>query len=75
LLIFIAPGASKPLDVVVFSRDGCECRASSKGMLRDAGIVFEELLLNRDYSEATTRVVSGRSTVPQVFIYGYYISV
>jgi len=73
MLNFIAPNARKPLDVTVFTRDGCEYCARAKGLLRDAGIVFDELVLNRDFSEATIRAVSGKSTVPQVFINGHYI--
>jgi len=73
MLDFIAPEAAKPLDVVVFSREGCEYCVRAKGLLRDAGIDFEELVLNRDYTEATIRAVSGKSTVPQVFINGDYI--
>jgi glutaredoxin-like protein len=73
MLAWIAPEAEKPLDVTVFSRDGCSYCARTKGMLHDAGINFEELVLNRDYTEATLRAVSGRSTVPQVFINGEYV--
>jgi glutaredoxin-like protein len=73
MLNYIAPKASIPLDVTVFTRDGCEFCARAKGLLRDAGIAFEELVLNRDYTEATIRAVSGKSTVPQVFINGDYI--
>jgi len=70
MLAHIAPEASKPLDVTVFSREGCEFCVRTKGMLNDAGIQFDELVLNRDFSEATIRAVSGESTVPQVFING-----
>jgi glutaredoxin-like protein len=73
MLAHIAPGADKPLDVTVFTREGCEFCVRSKGMLNDAGIEFEEMVLNRDYSEATLRAVSGRSTVPGVFIDGEFI--
>jgi len=73
MLAWIAPDAAKPLDVTVFSRDGCPYCARAKGMLHDAGIQFEELVLNRDFSEATIRAVSGMSTVPQVFINGDHI--
>ena len=73
MLAWVAPGASKPLDVTVFSREGCPYCVRTKGMLHDAGIRFEELVLNRDYTEATLRAVSGRSTLPQVFINGAYI--
>lgn len=70
MLEYIAPGASKPLDVTVFSREGCPYCVRTKGLLHDAGIRFEELVLNRDYTEATLRAVSGRSSVPQVFVNG-----
>ncbi len=70
MLEYIAPNAERPLDVTVFTRDGCEYCARAKGLLHDAGVDFEELVLNRDYSEATIRAVSAKATVPQVFING-----
>jgi glutaredoxin-like protein len=73
MLAYIVPGAAKPLDVTVFTREGCPYCVRAKGLLHDAGIRFEELVLNRGYSEATLRAVSGKATVPQVFINGDYI--
>jgi len=73
MLNYIAPQASKPLDVTVFTRAGCEYCVRVKNLLDDAGISFEELVLNRDFNESTIRAVSGKSTVPQVFINGNYI--
>lgn len=73
MLNYIAPKANKPLDVTVFTREGCEYCVRTKDLLIDAGISFEELVLNRDYNESTIRAVSGKSTVPQVFINGSYI--
>ena len=73
MLAYIAPNAEKPHDVTVFTREGCEFCVRAKGMLREAGIDFEELVLNRDYTEATLRAVSGRSTVPEIFIDGEFI--
>jgi glutaredoxin-like protein len=70
MLSYIAPDAAKPLDVTIFSREGCPFCARAKGMLNDAGIQFAELVLNRDYSEASLRAVAGVSMVPQVFING-----
>jgi glutaredoxin-like protein len=70
MLEYIAPQAAKPLNVTVFSREGCQYCVRAKGMLRDAGIEFEELVLNRDFSESTIRAISGEATVPQVFING-----
>jgi glutaredoxin-like protein len=73
MLAHIAPDAPKPLEVSVFTRAGCPFCTRAKGMLHDAGIRFEELVLNRDYTEASLRAVSGRATVPQVFINGVHI--
>jgi glutaredoxin len=42
-------------------------------MLHDAGIEFDELVLNRDFRESTIRAVSGSTTVPQIFIDGSLI--
>ncbi|MGD1990302.1 MAG: glutathione peroxidase [Chromatiales bacterium] len=70
MLAYVAPNAPKPLDVTVLSREGCPFCVRAKGLLHDAGIKFEELVLNRDYTEASIRAVSGETTVPQVFING-----
>jgi len=70
MLSYIAPEAPKPMDVTVFSRDGCPYCVRAKGMLHDAGIQFDELVLNRDFSESTIRAVSGKTSVPQVFVNG-----
>ena len=73
MLGYIAPNASKPLDVSMFTRRGCPFCVRAKGMLHDAGIPFDELVLNRDFSEVTLRAVAGVSRVPQIFINGEYI--
>lgn len=73
MLAYIAPDADKPLDVTVFTRDGCPYCVRAKGLLRDAGIAYDELVLNRDFSEMTLRAVSGATSVPQVFINGQHV--
>jgi len=73
MLGFVAPNAPKPLDVTVFSREGCPFCAKAKAALSDAGIVYEELVLNRDYTDETLRAVAKASSVPQVFINGEHV--
>lgn len=73
MLAYIAPEAAAPLDVTVFTRPGCPFCARAKGMLHDAGIDFDELMLNRDYKNQTLRAVAGVDMVPQVFINGELI--
>jgi len=73
MLEYLAPDASAPADVAVFSRPGCPHCSRAKGMLRDAGIDFEALELNKDFSDRTLRAVSAATTVPQVFVNGALI--
>ena len=73
MLAYIAPQADKPLDVTIFTRKGCPFCAKAKGVLRDAGIEFEELLMGRDYTDRTLRAVSASDMVPQVFINGDHV--
>jgi len=73
MLAYVAPQAAKPLDVTIFTRPGCPYCVRAKGMLHDAGIAFEELALNRDYTDTSLRAVAGVTTVPQVFINGEHV--
>ncbi len=73
MLEYLDPNAEKPFDVTVFSRPGCPYCAKAKGMLTDAGIEYEELILNRDYTDMTLRAVTLRTTYPQVFVNGEHI--
>lgn len=73
MLDYIAPNESKPLDVTVFSRSGCPHCLRAKSALREAGIEFEALELNNEYTDRTLRAVSGGTTVPQVFVNGQLI--
>lgn len=73
MLEYLDPTAAKPLDVAVFSRPGCPHCAKAKGLLREAGIEFEELVLNRDYTDRGLRALSEVNTYPQVFINAEHI--
>ena len=70
MLEYLAPDAPKPLDIAVFSRKGCPHCARAKGLLRDAGLNFEALELNSNYSDRTLRAVADATSLPQVFING-----
>lgn len=70
MLEYLAPEGTKPFDITVFSRGGCPHCARAKGLLRDAGLKFEALELNRQYSDRTLRAVADATSLPQVFING-----
>ena len=73
MLTYLDPNAGRPNDVTVFSRPGCAFCAKAKGLLRDAGMEFEELVLNRDYTDRTLRAVANATSYPQVFVDGNLI--
>lgn len=73
MLNYVAPKANKPLDVTVFTRLGCPFCAKAKALLKEKGIAFDELILNKDYRNVTLRAVAGQDSVPQVFINGKHI--
>jgi glutaredoxin-like protein len=73
MLKYLDPEAELPVNATIFSRPGCPFCARAKGMLRDAGIEFEELVLNRDYTDRTLRAVANATSYPQVFINGEHI--
>jgi glutaredoxin-like protein len=73
MLNYINPQAGLPLDITVFSREGCGYCVEAKALLREAGLEFSELVLNRDFRGTTLRAVAGSETVPQVFIDGAHI--
>lgn len=70
MLDYIAPGAGKPLDVSILSRPGCAYCAKAKALLQDYGHEYEELILNRDYTDRSLRAISRGTTFPQIFING-----
>jgi glutaredoxin-like protein len=70
MLSYLAPRAPKPLDVAVFTRKGCPHCSRAKALLAEAGIAYEELTLNREFSDSTLRAVAGDTSVPQIFVNG-----
>jgi glutaredoxin-like protein len=73
MLRYIAPQAGQPLDVTVFSRKGCPHCVRAKQALEVADIAFEELVLNKDFTDRTLRAVTARRTFPQIFVNGELI--
>ena len=70
MLAYVAPEAQKPFDVTVLSRPGCPHCAKAKGLLHAADMEYEELVLNRDYTDRTLRAVANATTYPQVYVNG-----
>ncbi|MEX2480537.1 MAG: glutathione peroxidase [Gammaproteobacteria bacterium] len=73
MLDYLAPGSAKPLDATIFTRKGCAHCARAKEALERADISYDELVLNRDFTDRTLRAVTARASYPQVFINGEHI--
>lgn len=73
MLEYLAPGTAKPLDAAIYTRKGCGHCVRAKQALDAAGIAFDELVLNRDFTDRGLRAVSGRASFPQVYINGEHI--
>ena len=73
MLNYLAPEMAAPEEVSLFTKPGCPFCAKAKTMLADAGLDYEEIVLGQDATLTSLKAVSGRETVPQVFIGGKHI--
>jgi glutaredoxin-like protein len=73
MLAYLDPGAKAPEEVSLFTKPGCPFCAKAKALLTEKGYEYEEIVLGKDASLASLKAVSGRETVPQVFIGGKLI--
>lgn len=70
MLGYIAPNVETPASVSIMTRPGCPYCDKAKKMLKEAGYDYEELTLNKDYTDRSLRAIAGVDSVPQIFING-----
>ncbi len=73
MLNYINPNARRPRAISIITKPGCPFCAKAKAMLTDNGMGYEEIVLGHDATIRTVRALTGKETVPQVFIDGEYI--
>lgn len=73
MLAYINPKARKPEAISMITKPGCPFCAKAKQMLAERGMAFEEIVLGHDATLRSVRAITGKETVPQVFIGGSYI--
>lgn len=73
MLKYLSPEYKVQESVSIITKPGCPYCAKAKQMLMDKGIAFEEIILGKDATSVSLRAISGRTTVPQVFIGGKHI--
>lgn len=73
MIKYIDPNWQETPSVSIITKPGCPHCAKAKQTLKDKGFEFEELMLGRDVSITSVRAMTGKDTVPQVFIGGKHI--
>ena len=73
MLDYINPEASKPKSITLFSKVGCPYCAKAKGLLKDQGLAYEEIVLGQDITTRSIKAATGKTSTPQVFIDGELI--
>lgn len=73
MLGYLDPEAVKIEDVSLFTRHGCRHCERARALLDAHGVAYEEIPLGRGITTRSLRAVTGRETVPQVFIGGEHI--
>jgi len=73
MLGYVNPQAKKPDQVAIFTREGCSFCAKAKALLKDKGYDYAEVSLPNANRSRIVGAVTGKGTVPQVFINGRHI--
>ena len=73
MLNYVAPEYKTQESITVFTKPGCPFCMKAKQNLIDHGLQYEEVILGKDATTVSLRAISGRTTVPQVFIGGKHI--
>ena len=67
MLKYVAPKATAPEPITIFTKPGCPFCARAKVMLEDAGLEFEEISMSKSVTSRSLRAIAGAGTAPQVF--------
>lgn len=73
MLKYVAPNAKAPEGVAIFTKPGCPYCANAKKLLDEHGYKYEEIVLGKDATTVALQSVTGKNTVPQVYIGGKHI--
>ena len=73
MLSYINPGAKKPDQVAILTREGCGYCAKAKALLDELGYAYAEVPLAHASRSRVVGALTGEGTVPQVFVNGQRI--
>jgi peroxiredoxin len=73
MLAHVAPGSRPPDRIALLTREGCPHCARARKLLDDANLDYVEVPLEHAIRGTVVGAITGRDTVPQVFINGEHI--
>lgn len=73
MLNYLAPDFKVKDSVTVFTKPSCPYCAKAKQLLIDNDLPYEEVVLGKDATTVSIRAITGKTSVPQIFIGGKYI--
>jgi glutaredoxin-like protein len=73
MLAYLNPKAKKPDQVAILTRSGCSYCAKAKALLEELGFAYAEIPLEHKQRSRVVGAITGRGTVPQVFVNGRHI--
>lgn len=73
MLAYLRPGAKPPDRIALLTRDGCPHCARARRLLDDANLDYVEVPLENSIRSTVIGAITGRDTVPQVFINGEHV--
>jgi len=73
MLAYIAPKAKTPDQVAILTREGCGFCGKAKKLLKDLGYDYAEVSLGNANRSRVVGAITGKGTVPQVFVNGQLV--
>src|SRR5687767_5751976 len=73
MLNYLNPKARKPDQVAILTREGCGYCTKAKALLKELGYAYSEVRLDHSDRSRVVGAITGRGTVPQVFVNGRHI--
>ena len=73
MLNYLNPKAKRPDQVAILTREGCGFCAKAKVLLKKLGYRYAEVQLDNSDRSRVVGAITGRGTVPQVFVNGKHV--
>ncbi len=73
MIKYLDPKWEDAPSVTLFTKPGCPFCAKARNLLDEKSYAYEEIVLGRDATMVSVRAITGRATVPQIFIGGEHI--